>query len=54
MVGVGLALLLAGLGAFFFVQGGSLSGGDLPWNAVVGLAAGVIAVAFLLKRLAGK
>lgn len=54
VAGVGLAFLFAGLAAFFFVQGGSLSGGDLPWNAVVLVFMSVIAVAFLLKRLAGK
>jgi len=51
-VGLGLALLLGGLVAFFSM--GSMSGAAIPWSGVVLAFASVLAVAFLLKRLAGK
>ncbi|HKJ02461.1 MAG TPA: hypothetical protein VJ997_08405 [Longimicrobiales bacterium] len=52
--GLGLVLLLAGVAAFLLVQGGSPSGGTPGLNGLVIVLASVIAVAFLIKRLAGK
>lgn len=49
-----VGLVLAGGFVFMAVNGGDVSAADVPIAAVVAVLIGILGVAFLLKRLAGK